>query len=373
MEPLKESAGHIFQGVSMTPITINNALCVRSRFVRSGCRECIDACPQDAITIEGREIKVNGSCNGCNGCIPACPNGAIYSALSAPAIKKIEETKGNQITFVCRKYKGGNGLSGFVKVECIGGVELPDILAGLERSQEVIIALPGCGNCENRKAMRGFRRIVNSARSIISMTKMGMIRIVSTDSINSKSGSKKSDSVDLDRRQLFSFIAKKSINIKVKENRAEEARRQGMNRARALLYARLSARRQDLHGELPEGIPSGEISIDGTKCFGCNVCEHVCPGGAIKRVEKEEQVSIMFNPTWCTACNACVSACLAGAVTLKRGLKWDKFLDNQEQTLVNLTQTLCSVCGIDFFASPEVGGNLLCPRCKQGVIQEVRI
>jgi MinD superfamily P-loop ATPase len=43
-----------------------------------GCGVCIDACSNDAITIENNKaFIINDLCLGCGVCIGSCPNGAI--------------------------------------------------------------------------------------------------------------------------------------------------------------------------------------------------------------------------------------------------------------------------------------------------------
>jgi len=43
-----------------------------------GCRDCADACPTNAITIDGAAVKLDlGRCLFCTDCTQACPEGAI--------------------------------------------------------------------------------------------------------------------------------------------------------------------------------------------------------------------------------------------------------------------------------------------------------
>src|SRR5258708_19498702 len=43
-----------------------------------GCRDCADACPTSAITIDGPAVKLDlGRCLFCTDCTEACPEGAI--------------------------------------------------------------------------------------------------------------------------------------------------------------------------------------------------------------------------------------------------------------------------------------------------------
>ena len=45
-----------------------------------GCGICVDACPNNAITIENKKAVIDMNlCLGCEVCISYCPNGAITS------------------------------------------------------------------------------------------------------------------------------------------------------------------------------------------------------------------------------------------------------------------------------------------------------
>jgi ferredoxin len=52
-------------------ITVNQADC-------SGCGECVEVCPQEAIRLVAGHIEIDQTrCNDCGLCIDACPNGAL--------------------------------------------------------------------------------------------------------------------------------------------------------------------------------------------------------------------------------------------------------------------------------------------------------
>jgi Ni,Fe-hydrogenase III small subunit/NAD-dependent dihydropyrimidine dehydrogenase PreA subunit len=43
-----------------------------------GCRDCADACPTDAITVDDRGVRIDlGRCLFCTDCVDACPEGAL--------------------------------------------------------------------------------------------------------------------------------------------------------------------------------------------------------------------------------------------------------------------------------------------------------
>lgn len=44
----------------------------------SGCAECVDTCPCEAITLVEAKANVDeDKCSDCSACVDACPNGAI--------------------------------------------------------------------------------------------------------------------------------------------------------------------------------------------------------------------------------------------------------------------------------------------------------
>ena len=50
----------------------------------AGCGACIEACPQNAISmVDGKAEIESAKCVNCGRCIQACPRGAIYTDVKA--------------------------------------------------------------------------------------------------------------------------------------------------------------------------------------------------------------------------------------------------------------------------------------------------
>lgn len=368
MGVLKEAVERLVQGVTEPPASLNSELCVHTRFIRSECNICVDLCPQDAILKDKGKISVSQDCDGCGVCVSGCPNGAFAFSQEGSTLQKIKASKSeNTIAFVCRKYNTGPYSPEILKLNCMGSITFPDILYSAVKANSVIIAIDKCSNCESINGMKNFRKTLDASKKLLLMINKDNINVISSSNLSEhvNFGQKKRRNFDIERRKLFTVIANKALpvsrnNQSIKESNHET--RQSLNLTRKALIEFLNEHSESIIGDMPEAIPAGEISIDKHSCFGCNVCEHVCPGGAISRSETPDEVSIMFNPTWCSACNACVDACLTGAINLKRGINLKNFIKNKDSVLVKLHRSICKNCGIDFFTD----SNTLCPLCRKG-------
>lgn len=51
-------------------VNINKVKC-------TGCGDCVDSCPVEALSIENEKAVVNDECIDCGVCVEECPNGAL--------------------------------------------------------------------------------------------------------------------------------------------------------------------------------------------------------------------------------------------------------------------------------------------------------
>jgi electron transfer flavoprotein alpha subunit len=53
----------------------------------AGCGACVDACPNDAVLVNGIAVIDPDVCTGCGACIPVCPTEAL--SLTHPPLAQM--------------------------------------------------------------------------------------------------------------------------------------------------------------------------------------------------------------------------------------------------------------------------------------------
>ena len=115
-------------------VIIDKELCI-------GCEQCLDACPFDALDMQGDFPEVNDSCTLCGSCADVCPEGAIKvpevertqddRAAQARGVWVYAEVRGGQMPEVVAELLGqGRRLAEQLGVE-VGAVVLGHGLNGL--------------------------------------------------------------------------------------------------------------------------------------------------------------------------------------------------------------------------------------------------
>lgn len=85
-------------------ICVESTDCIGIRNRRITCRQCVEICPTEAITVENRKIEVDeDKCNHCGACITVCPTQALSSSwlpwkdVLQKGILSAQATRGNPI------------------------------------------------------------------------------------------------------------------------------------------------------------------------------------------------------------------------------------------------------------------------------------
>jgi len=125
----------------------------------------------------------------------------------------------------------------------------------------------------------------------------------------------------------------------------------------------------------------GKVVFDASACVGCKMCEHVCPGGAIRFEEHSDGLHFMIWHNTCVTCGLCSHYCVTKAIRLSNDWRLSHTQDQKykmtDQAVV--TYAACGKCGAPIMPAADAlvklayrgvsqrTGHLmnLCPDCRR--------
>ncbi|GAB4136371.1 MAG: 4Fe-4S binding protein [Planctomycetota bacterium] len=334
-------------------ISFERDLCAAWRFARSTCSLCVSACPKSAIERVPGGIRIASSCDGCGLCLASCPTGALDLAHSrrSSLLRRIsDKARAKKALVRCQRAAWSTGAG---SVPCAGSLLDCTLLELVLRHgiADVTLRVGDCASCPRGEACaETLRRTLSTVRGIL--VSCGR----SPDAVRvERSPDKAADHGPRNegRRKLFATL----LGI-------DHWNSPGKSRSRR--DALMSLWRSQGPPFLPAGLPSmpaARLRIDPAACSGCNVCEHVCPSGAITRIETEKAIAILADEDSCTACGSCAEACLFSAIRLEPAPAERAPAGAGRRRLASLTRKDCPSCG-DPFASGS-SASTHCPACRR--------
>jgi ferredoxin len=319
------------------------SICAHGRSGITGCTQCIDACPADAITSLIESVEVNPNlCQGGGICASVCPSGAIrYVYPNATdtlrsvrtLLNRYYEAEGSHpvIAFVAveetelLKNRPGNML--IVAVEELASVGLEIWLSALSYGAERVLLIDAGAMPDS---VAGFLQLqLETAEKIL----LGLgyedraIRVV--------------DPASLQQQCVF----ENGIGLASRATYAGslEKRRTALQ-AIDHLYRQSKAAQPII--ELPQQSPFGRIVVDAGACTLCMSCTSVCPSKAISA--GNDSPKLEFHELNCVQCGICASACPENAISLEPRLIADAEHRRGAVTLHEEIPFCCIKCGKAF-------------------------
>lgn len=361
----------------------DSRLCSRVRWSKSSCRLCQDGCPVGALALNPTAKIDEARCTSCGACIAHCPNGAFRAerrgdpALAQEMKLLIARSAGKKVVRIgCKKSVGG--IDGVLSLTCLGRLTEALVLVPFTLGAESVeILQPDCDGCVSEGGARPLEQVLSLSRHLLPFLK-GKGDWISVANAYPSSPKPEQYSSRLTRRELFGAARRElghsAVAILPQEGSTLilEATPPG-NHKRANLIAVLKSfgTRESLFVDV-RGLALGAVEI-GESCAGCNVCETVCAPGAIRRVEAEGSVSLIFKPHLCTGCNSCQQACLFKAITPRRTYDLSWLISQEERELARLVKRRCQECRREYWGASI---QQQCPACRlreNGTLSEERL
>lgn len=314
----------------------NPEICAHSRRGVTGCHNCIDACPAEAISSSGRDlINVNPNlCQGCGSCTVVCPSGAISYALptldvsidrlrhmlqqyqaetdSPPQLLIHDESKALEL-LEAYEYPLADNVVPF-SIEEIGALGqafwLTAMAFGVAR-----IVIWDAGSHDDHDWLE-LQNSLDETNSMLAAMGYGTPLLY----LHSRS-------VD-GLKQCMQTELTASAVVPAKYAGIDDKRRMI---TMALSHLHQQAAEQPAQMPLAETAAFGEIEVDKQACTLCMSCVSVCPVGAV--IDGVDQPQLNFIEDLCVQCGMCETACPEDAIELNPRYVFDRNQARQKRLL----------------------------------------
>jgi len=350
-------------------LSVSDAFCLRLRSRYSECSFCVDACPVGAIRFSDDSLEVSSACLGCGRCAAACPTGALradrFSDLSSLPHASL---KAEVLDVECGRVPRRTAKKDALRVPCLGGVGAHDLL-GLYAERECrnvrVIDRGLCSDCPaSDRGRHPAAAAVSAARVLLEGFGAPYAEGIAFEFRRLPQGARvlpalhaepEPDASRRDFLQRLATLPQAEPATDVTPARLS-AKLIPIQKTRVLSALQRIAVMAD--GAMPSGLfPKVEIS---DRCANHGVCAALCPTGALRRYEADDESGVEFDAGACVACEVCQNACPEQALRLvphgngsvASGATW----------ITRWTLRECYDCGYEFADS---GSSSVCPTCRK--------
>ena len=323
------------------------SICAHGRSGISGCNNCLNACPTDAIVSLGETIEVNPHlCQGGGSCTASCPTGAI-TYLYPRADEQVEflrvATRSLRENFTdsgitLLVYDDENGretieglaadLAGHVlpfRVEEIGSVGLDIICSALAYgANQVLLHVAPEIPAQVRKVLEFNQSLVNGMCAELGLADFEVTLVASTEEILGADVPTR-----LEDTAAFAAVGGKRTIIR---------------NALTHLWERSGSEQNAV--DLPAGSPFGNLDIKVDACTLCMGCVSQCPGKALQA--GGDTPALRFIEANCVQCGICTASCPESALSLQPRLNFIPDEANRARPLKEEAPFHCISCGKAF-------------------------
>jgi len=357
-------------------ISVTAELCKRVRFSKSDCIECLEICPDDAISLSPGPT-VSTDCSECGLCQNACPtevfrdelHSETYLLNRATSSLGGERSPNEQKRLLISCHRAGSLDADSLDVPCLGAItENIMVGAALSGFDQIHLTKGICSQCRLEAGEKLFQDSLGRSRALLDSLGLGEVPI-SLEEIEAKRES------TVGRQEIFSKIASRirnhaaSVRYRPDEAKTEVSRGQAEESAaryspRRALFRQLASQEGSVSSTLERTEPEfrwGNITIDETRCSTCGICVTVCPTGALEQGTGNGCQVLSFVSSACTKCSLCIEACPEQAIGYDPQWSLADLLDDSARVVARVPMTACFACGDVMPASQ----GRMCPTCEK--------
>lgn len=329
--------------------------CINRRQRRYPCARCAEICPHGVFPRESGEALDWERCTDCSLCVTACPTRALLPSEPTRRAYADASALSGAIRVTCRREE----TLGELRADCLAAVPW-ELLAALALRTELVLCVRPCAACgQERKEL--LQANLDSLRDFLGEERYReRVRLVREGEEIPPKREETTEERLVTRRELFSGMRK---DLTKRLFHAAEKRLPFLveEDGSGLEYRRL------LSEAVKAGLGAGEKSPPrygvrlprfNTACFGCGICERLCPHKALS-IDREESGKrlISIEPYRCSGCSLCVELCPHGGLD---GLALVPVPHLEKLPLVRVASSSCARCGKVLLPGTEPP---LCRRC----------
>ena len=342
-------------------VSVTSQLCKRVRFRRSTCQNCVDVCPDNAITLSPGP-SINDNCSNCGLCQNACPTEVFHNDVNRDQLllKQVESLlrkgqtsdakKGLFIHCSQAKKKNRNSLA----IHCLANMSENFFLgAALSGLAEMNLAKGHCSQCHLK---HGAALLINSMT-----TYQEIVEIIGLKKLTLSLNEAQKESIKdapLTRRQLFSKIARQQT-VGATSMLSEQADGEIANTPPEMKAGTRPSPKREILCKLikqngqgntsvhinQQALPWKKMKVDEANCVACAICVNVCPTGALTKIFENNQVVRYLDSSLCTNCYLCQEACPERVISFEETYAATDLINAQSYLVARIDMTSCAICG----------------------------
>jgi ferredoxin len=319
------------------------SICAHAVNGKTVCRQCIDACPAEAIQSLGERIEVNPYlCQGGGSCTTVCPSGAIRYLY--PTLRD----NGKRMRNMLEEYLQQGGKHPIVLFHSESYAAEPYLQA-----YDNVLPLPveelasvGMDLCLSALAYGAVQVVLHADEQVPRSSLANLHQQVDWMQ-------ELLIGLGLDRSCVAICLPDAALPEVDNWSGVEAAIHDMPQGKRSAIYLALdhlvtSLQPQLDRVDLPPAAPFGDVVVDAGKCTLCMACVGSCPGKALQDGSNREVPEVFFIESNCLQCGACVQTCPEDAVALTPRLLFDHENRNRARALNSDTPFACIACGKPF-------------------------
>ena len=337
--------------------------CLNRKQNKFTCSACSEICPEHVFSLSAKEELKWSRCRDCGLCVSVCPS-RCFTFSSEMQRTLTEDTHPDEpLVIACERESELMDR----KIPCLAAIPW-ELLALMAFYGEVVLLMTHCASCDKAETHTLLLENLAEVKAFLGEERFReRIRLIETGTWEPETSPSEKE---MSRRAIFYGLKK---NLKKNVYRAavsripqlEEANRDGLRYRRLLSQAvrkeRDRLREAQQTGGVTEELPTWLLSLPAytTSCFGCSICERICPQQALEiRAEEGGTRLICITPWKCTACGLCAEICPHGGL---QGLEKIAVPFLEQLPLARVRTESCEQCGVAIRPGTDPA---LCPSCR---------